>query len=300
MGSWDDARIFLAVIRAQSFTGAARSLALNQSTVSRRIAELEGQLGRPLFHRTARAFKPTELALRLRPQAETIEKAMTGWQRLALTEDRPEGVVRVATAEELTSGFLIPALPKLCRDYPGLQLEILGGARLVDLERGEADIAVRVIRPSQGDLVHRRLTTFTYRVFGTRALVRQVRSRSLAEVDWVALDDPQHRIPEAQWVDAQLGTRRPVLRTNNTLDLAHAAAAGLGLALLPDAVATRHRSLVCLSPGSKPILNRDLWIVTPRSLAKVPRVRAVMAWITDVCAGDQRDAGKDNSGRLRT
>ena len=281
MQSWDDARVFLAVIRKGSFTAAARALDLNQSTVSRKIADLESELGQPLFSRSRRSLQATELAERLRSPAERVERAMAGLDRAAAETDRPEGVVRVATAEELTSGLLVPAFGQLRRAHPDIQIELIGGSRVVDLERGDADLALRVVQPTRGDLVSRKVASFEFRPYASRAFIKRSRGAPLEALDWLALDDPQGRMPEARWVDEVVGERRPVLRTNNTLDLALAASEGLGAALLPNALAQRHKNLVPLD--AKVVLRRDLWLVAPRALARVARVRAVMAWIMKAC-----------------
>ena len=295
MKSWDDARLLLAVVRHPSLTAAAHGLGLNQSTVSRRLAALEAELGRPLFHRSARSLRPTELASRLIEHAEAIERAVAAFDRAALEEDQPVGAVRLATAEELTSALLVPAFDRLHRRHPDIQLEIVGAGRIVDLERGEADLALRVVRPTRGELVSRVVATLRYHAYASRAYRRRAGERSLDELDWVALDDPRGQMPEAQWVAGHLRQRTPLLQTNNTLDLALAASRGVGAALLPEVLAARHQNLVRLRPDGPPALTRKLWLVTHRALVEVARVRAVMDWIIEICAAPE-DALADAAG----
>ena len=284
MQSWADGRFFLAVARGGSFTAASRRLGVNQSTVSRRIAELERAIGGELFHRTPREFALSELAVRLVPRAERVEQAMAELARAAEAGDEPSGTVRVATTEELVSAVLVPAFDDLRREFPRIQLELIGGGRVVSIERGAADAALRAVRPSRGELVSRNVASLRYSAYASRGYLRRHRGVALAELDWLALDDPGGRLPEARWVDDLLGARRAVLRTTNTLDLAAAAARGQGVALLPDALAARYDNLAQLDETAPPIVERRLWLVTHRSLSRVARVRAVMGWIAAACA----------------
>ncbi|MCB9618304.1 MAG: LysR family transcriptional regulator [Sandaracinus sp.] len=283
MRDWNDARLFLAVLRAGSFARASRELGLDASTLSRRVAELERSLDAVLFHRTTRSLEPTERALRLAPHAEAMELAAVALRRSA-SEDAPEGVVRVTCPEELASGLLVPAFGTLRTAHPEVRLELVGGGRVLDLERGEADVAVRAVRPERGELRAKRLLRVRYRAYASRGYLRG-RARDADALEWLALDDPAGRSPEARWVDEVAGARGPVLRTNDTLDLATVAAAGWGAALLPDAMASRHPNLVPVWPERDATLERALWLVVPRKLARVGRVRAVMAWIEDVFRG---------------
>jgi len=277
MRDWNDARLFLAVLRAGNFARAARELRLDASTLSRRIAELERDLDTPLFQRTTRSLEPTEHALRLAPHAEAMELAAVALRRSA-TEDAPAGIVRVTCPEELASGLLVPAFGALRRAHPEVRLELVGGGRVLDLERGEADVALRAVRPERGPLVARRVLQARYRAYASRGYLRG-RSREAGTLDWLALDDPSGTAPEARWVLEAAGSRGPILRTNDTLDLAAAAAAGWGATLLPEPLAARHANLVRVWPDAEPPLERSLWIVVPRKLARVARVRAVVRWL---------------------
>ncbi|MEM9461893.1 MAG: LysR family transcriptional regulator [Myxococcota bacterium] len=281
---WDDVRFFLAVARAGGFTAAARRLGVNQSTVSRRIAELEAAVDGELFHRSTREFTPSELAVRLLEHAEHIERAMAAFDRAAKETDEPVGVVRVATAEELASALLVPSFATLRASYPQVQLQIVGEGRVSRLDRGEADVALRLVRPSQGALVCRRVATLEYAAYASRGYLRRCRNQTLERMDWLSLDDPHGVLPEARWVTDVLRSRAPVLATNNTLDIAAAAARGIGAALLPQLLAAQYDNLVRIEPKTAPVLTRSLWLVTHRSLAPIARVRAVMEWIADACA----------------
>ncbi|MEM1414596.1 MAG: LysR family transcriptional regulator [Myxococcota bacterium] len=267
----DDVVVFLAVARAGSFTEAARRLGTHQSTVSRRIAELEASLGGRLFQRSARAFQLTPLASRLLPEAEAVAAAVERFRQSAAHPDRPAGVVRLATAEELASELLVPALGALWEAAPEIDLVLEGRTELVPIGPGGADVALRVVRPAQQSLRFRKVGALRYGVYASAAYL----AVPTAERRWLALHDPEGVLQETRWVAARSAGRTPRFRANDTRDLARAAADGLGLAILPEALARRH-DLVCLEETG---LTRTLWLVTHEALAEEARVRAVIDWV---------------------
>ena len=155
---WRLVRSFLAVLDAGSLTGAARSSGAHQPTLSRHVAELEAQLGLPLFERTGRGVTPTAAALAI---AEAARQMEAGADRLALQLARRRevttGSVRISTSHVAAAWLLPPVLAALQQAEPGIQLELVGSNALSNLLRREADIAVRMLRPTQGSLVARKL-----------------------------------------------------------------------------------------------------------------------------------------------
>jgi DNA-binding transcriptional LysR family regulator len=283
MNDWGDVQIFLALCRTASFARAAAQLAVDASTVSRRVAELERSLGCRLFERSTRAVALTDRAKRLLPHAEEIERAVVAMRREAAEPELAEGRVRVAAPEEIVGGVLVPALSSLLQAHPELRVDLIGAGALADLERGEADVALRVVRPEKGDLVSRRVVSVRYRAYASRSYLRGRSTDAPGDLEWLALDDPNARSPETHWVRAVCGPNGPRMRTNDTRALAVAAAAGHGAALLPEPIASRHAELTPLWPAGDAVLERTLWLVTPRKLARTARVRAVSRWMEEAC-----------------
>jgi len=155
---WRLVRSFLAVLDAGSLMGAARALHAQQPTLSRHVAELEAQLGAPLFERTGRGVLPTATALaiadaarQMQGAAEALARSVAG-QRSAAT-----GMVRITTSMVAATYLLPPVLAALRLEEPGIQLELVASNALSNLLRREADIAVRMVRPAQGSLVAKKL-----------------------------------------------------------------------------------------------------------------------------------------------
>lgn len=155
---WRLVRSFVAVLEAGSVLGAARALGMQQPTVSRHVAELEVQLGAPLFERTGRGTVPTALALaiaepagRMRDDADALARA------LVRGREATTGSVRITTSEVAAVWMLPDVLARLAEAEPGIQVELVASNRIDNLLRREADIAVRMARPDQATLVARKV-----------------------------------------------------------------------------------------------------------------------------------------------
>jgi DNA-binding transcriptional LysR family regulator len=155
---WSLVRSFVAVLDAGSLMGAARALGAQQPTLSRHIAELEAQLGAPLFERTGRGVTATAAALAIAEAARQMEH---GAERLARAvagqRDATTGTVRVTTSEVAAAYLLPPILVALAEQEPGIQVEVVASNQISNLLRREADIAVRMVRPQQSSLIARKL-----------------------------------------------------------------------------------------------------------------------------------------------
>lgn len=155
---WRLVRSFLAVLDAGSLMGAARALHAHQPTLSRHVAELEAQLGAPLFERTGRGVSPTPTALAIAEAARQMELGAEALARtLAGQRDQTTGTVRVTTSMVAATYLLPPVLAALHFEEPGIQLELVASNQITNLLRREADIAVRMVRPVQTSLVARKL-----------------------------------------------------------------------------------------------------------------------------------------------
>jgi DNA-binding transcriptional LysR family regulator len=155
---WSLVRSFLAVLDAGSLMGAARQLGAQQPTLSRHVAELEAQLGAPLFERTGRGVTPTLLALAVADAARQMQDGADALARsLARERAVTTGSVRI-TASQVAATWLLPALlARLAEAEPGIQIELVASNQLSNLLRREADIALRMVRPAQSSLVARKL-----------------------------------------------------------------------------------------------------------------------------------------------
>lgn len=155
---WALVKSFVAVLDTGSLMGAARKLGAQQPTLSRHIAELEAQLGTPLFERTGRGLVPTAAALAIETAAREMDLGAVALARvLARQNETTTGVVRISASQEVSSYLLPPVLAALHAVEPNIQIELVASNTISNLLRREADIAVRMVRPSQGSLVAKKI-----------------------------------------------------------------------------------------------------------------------------------------------
>lgn len=281
---WNDVRYALAVARGTSLAAAARALGVDQTTVARRLRVLESCVGTPLFERHKGQFAPTAAGAVLMERGQRVEQEIAALRHLAADYDaQVRGVVRLTAVDALVSHYLARHLAELRARHPELTVELIASSRSLDLARREADIALRLARPQSGDFVVRRLAGFGYGVYGHAAATT---ADDWRRCHWVAYEHSLAHVPEMRWLAERVEDERIVLRCNNMDALATAAADGLGLAVLPRLVGARHATLHCLS-GERPVLSRDLWLVVPRELRQVPRIRAVGDWLAERLRADQ-------------
>lgn len=278
---WDDLSLLLAVHRGGTLAGAADRLGVDPSTVSRRLRACEDSLGARLFDRTPDGLVATELAERLLPHAERAEAAvMAATAEAAGTDSRLEGTVRLALAEGMAAYGVCPRLPDFRRRYPQVQLELVTGTGLVDLTRREADIALRFVRPTRGDLVARRVAGIgPYVAVSTHAYLEQhPRDEPLCWIGWVP--EKMH-LPEGQLYQRTVD-RPPTIACTDMVTMVEALRAGSGAMLLPQVLAGAIPGLVVLPEITVAPFEASVWLVTHRALREVPRVHAVWTWLEEL------------------
>lgn len=268
---WDDLRIFLAAYRAGSLTQAASGLKIEQSTVSRRVAALEHALG-PLFSRSREGLQPTALAAGMFPHAEQAEAAFGRVSALAAGQaETVEGTVRVAITEEMASALLLPALPALLAAHPGLRVEVVAGHSAVDLTRREADIALRFVRPTRGDLLVTRVGHMPLAAIAHRDLEL---NGSVPAWPWVELDAGLGDMVEGRWLQTHVGRAGRVSVSSYNLQV-EAVRLGLGVALLAEALPRLHDDLRIVPTVRALPEPLPLFLVTHRILRPLPRLQVV-------------------------
>lgn len=275
---WNDVRYALVIARCGSLASAAGALGVDQTTVARRLRALESRLGTPLFERLKGRLAPTPAGGVLVERGVRIEREIAALRHLAADhQTQVQGVIRITAVDAVISHYLARQLAALRARHPALAVELIASSKTLDLCRREADIAVRLARPQSGDFVVRRLAELAYGVYGARG---EPVAEDWNACHWVAYENSLAQVPEMRWLAQRAGDERIVLRCNNMDALATAVADGLGLGVLPRLVGARHAALCCLS-GDEPVLRREMWLVVPRELRDVPRIRAVSDWLVE-------------------
>jgi len=285
---WDGLQVFLAVARAGRISAAARRLEVEHTTISRRLAALEADLGVPLFYRTTSGYFLTPNGQNVLANAEAMERAAIGVSaRARESSGAVAGRVRVALPPEFASHWLAPHLAEFRECHPRIELQLLVGTRQRDLSRGEAELAVQSPRPRHQGLVAVRIGRTAVGLYASRALVgdRRLRVHSVESAKGLPLlvfTAPFQMLQAARWFQPLLAAGPIALETNSTHALVEAARAGAGLAVLARFVARGYDDLVAISD---PVAEHDVWLVTHPEFRRDPKVRATSDFLTRIAAG---------------
>jgi DNA-binding transcriptional LysR family regulator len=276
---WDELRTFLEVMRDGSLSGAGRRLGLAQPTVGRHVDALEAALGLPLFARSPRGLSPTEAASSLLPHVEAMAAASAALARAAAGEASADhGVVRV-TASEIVGCEVLPSIFAAFRsEKPGVAIELALTNRNEDLSRRDADIAVRMARPTQSALVARRIGEtriglYAHRDylgrFGAPASLTELASHRLIGFD---RDDRAFRLVGG--LADQLTRESLGFRCDSDLAQLAALRAGVGIGGCQENIARRTPELTPVLPAEI-AFSLDMWLVMHEDMKATPRVRAL-------------------------
>ncbi len=280
---WALVKSFVAVLEAGSLLGAARKSGARQPTLSRHVAELEAQLGTPLFERTGRGVVPTAAALAIADAAHQMEAGADAInaalvQRGAATS----GTVRVATSQVAASYLLPPLLTALQREEPGIQIELVVSNALSNLLRREADIALRMVRPVQASLVAKKLADIAIVACAHKSYLKR------AGTPRQPIDLMQHRLVGYDRDDtiirgfASLGapiTREHfALRTDDQIAYGRLIAAGAGIGFAARYNLAHWPDVVVVLPDLK-IAQLPCWLAVHREIRGNAIVRRVFDWL---------------------
>ncbi|MCY1019021.1 LysR family transcriptional regulator [Pyxidicoccus sp. MSG2] len=294
---WDDLRYLLAVARQGSLAGAARELRVDATTVGRRLDALEKSLGTRLVLRGARALALTEAAEAVVVRAREMEDGLRLLHDAVATEARAVGTVRLTATEYLAQALLAPRLGELHTLHPGLDLELVSGSELVDLQRGDADLALRLAPPRGDALVVRKVGEVAFAMYAARGYLR--RHGAPRPGDFHGHCVLVYRASLTSGAESEelkrltAGARR-LLQSNSSVVLREAAAAGLGVALLPCLSGERDSRLTRVGAGV--LAKRPLWLVFHKDLQKSPRVRAASDWVVELCRKERAGLAGQESG----
>ncbi|GAB5350032.1 LysR family transcriptional regulator [Alteriqipengyuania sp. 357] len=268
--NWDDLRILAALEREGSLAAAARRLGVNHATVSRRIAALEGDLGQRLIRRLARSTPLTEKGREIAAIAREMER---GAQKVARVGHAAQGTltgtVRLTAPPVLVSEIIIPALGALRSAHPDLRIVLSANSHIASLDRGQADLAVRMVEPQGQQNIVRRIGQVDFALYGVQRIAKQPPQ----EWRFIAFDETLAHLAQQRWLEEYAGSRPLDLLTGDFHSQFAAARAGLGVALLPCIMGDACPDLERLAPdqpGARPV-----WLVIHADLRDAPAVRAV-------------------------
>lgn len=279
---WDKVRVFFAAAEAGSFTHAGTALGLSQSAVSRQVGALEQELKVPLFHRHARGLILTEQGeLLYRTAREVLQKLEQTRARLTDSREKPHGELRITANVGLGAHWLTPRLGEFMDQYQDIQVHLILTDDELDLSMREADVALRLRQPVQGDLIQRRLFTVHFHAYAAPDYMKRFgQPKTVAELDDHRLlmfggTLPPHLLDLNWHLTAGREARDPREATfviNNLTGLIRSAQRGYGIAILPDYLVEPTDGLVQLL-GGEAMPELDCYLVYAEEMKGVARVQ---------------------------
>jgi len=282
---WALVRSFLAVLEAGSVMGAARRLGARQPTLSRHVAELEAQLGAPLFERTGRGVVPTRTALAIADAARRMDDAAQSLVRtVAGRRQETGGTVRVTTSEVAAAYLLPPLFARLQTLEPAISVDVVASNQITNLLRREADIAVRMARPTQASLVARRIAEIRIGAYAHRRyLARAGTPRGLDELlnhRLVGYDSDETLLRGFARMGLHVGREQFAVRTDNQVVYGRLVAEGAGIGFVA-------RYNAAGWPGVVPVLEQlripslPCWLAVHREIRSSGAVRRVYEFLAE-------------------
>ena len=277
--SWNDLRVFAAVVQKGTLSAAGRHLGLSQPTIGRHIDNLEKALNKKLFDRGSRGYQLTEQGLELLPHIEAMERASNAIEEQ--DQDKLAGIVRLSLPE-ITSRYLGKRLLPLQKLYPDIKLEIATSNQFVNLSRREADIALRTELPAQGDLRTKLAFKTQAAIFASHQYVNQNPAALTGEryqnCEWIVPIDGCSSKQATEWYQEQISPSRISYRCASFHVMMDLALAGAGLILWTSGYARDHVGLVRVSEEITS-QQRDYWLVAHSEVLENPRVRVIWDWL---------------------
>lgn len=275
MLDWQDLYFFTVLARTQSLSAAARELRVEHATVGRRLDALEKALGLRLVDRLPRSRPLTEAGRALNRILSPLPRIAGEVRQLSrVASIDVAGTVRVSAPPSLAIHTLAPHIAGLRQQHPGLNVVLLPSLSMAALDKGEADIALRTVRPEEDALVRRKIGVVRFALYGSVEFSR----RPAEQWTFIAYDDSRDHLPQQAWLH-QIRRHRPVVfAAGDLMSQQMAARSGVGAVVLPTTVGDNDPALQRLLVDSQAPA-RDLWLTVYPDLRRSPSVKAVMDFL---------------------
>jgi DNA-binding transcriptional LysR family regulator len=289
MFEWSDLRYFLAVAEHGSTLAASRALKTSQSTVQRRLAELERNLGRALVSRHTTGYQLTEFGQEMLPYAREVERAVLAFEQQKEIHERGEtGVIRLTCPEPILARIRQSRiLDRFHEKHPGLKVEFAMSDKYLDIAKGDADVALRSGDTDDGALVGKKIADSLWAIYASRSYIQQNgKPESVADLRKHALigfDESMAKHRLSLWLEEVAPGANYAARVNSVLGLVAAAKSDAGVAALPTALGDAEAGLVQVIPPV-PELARSWRLLTHPDLRKTPRVSAFFDFVNEEIA----------------
>jgi DNA-binding transcriptional LysR family regulator len=279
---WDDLKVLLALSRKGSARGAAKELGVSNSTVTRRLDDMEHNLHTRLFDRTPDGYKLTGAGEQVLPTAEHVEELVLAAERKITGGDQElEGSIRVTLPPVSRMGFLVRRLAEFAEQYPGIELELMSSLDALDLSRREADIAIRVMPANTSPpeyLIGRLLSPITASAYVHRKMLNPDKPEDVSHLPWIGKNPVEQK---EEWLANTDYPLQPVRHAIIDVSLLiEAVRWGMGMAYMPCFSCYNDPDIVRV-PGATIFHHADMWVLTHKDLRLSARMRVVREIIAE-------------------
>lgn len=268
--NWDDLRLFLAVARTGSISGAARQLGVQHSTISRRMRSFEEKLGARLIERKKSGYELTQAGENIKETATQIEREVLGVEGALVGQDTNlVGPLRVTAINNMASSVLMPMFASFSEKHPAVELHVIVSNTDASLSEREADVAIRLTNSPTDTLIGKRIVTVASTIYGSREYLKQLREQG-REPAWIGVECCGFH---KTWTRQACGEQTHNFISDDTLLTLSAIREGLGVSILP-----------CFMGDTDPLLERycdpdpaynlGLWVLLHPDLKRTARVQA--------------------------
>lgn len=280
---WDDLRIFLGIARAGTLSAAGRRLDLDPTTVARRLARLEGEIGRSLFEITPAGHVPTPRGLELLAHAQAMESAAIACAEGSAGAAPANSTIRVSVSEGFGTSLVAPNLVRFVDRYPAVTVELVASTGFLNPSRREADIAIMLARPKRGPLVARKLTDYHLGLYGQAGMIPPPDRMTLSKARLIGYVPDLIYAPELDYLNEAAPGQSATLSSTNVNSQAAMIRSGAGIGILPcfigDADPLMQRLL-----SQEVDIRRTFWLVIHKDLRGVAQVKLFTAWLDELVA----------------
>lgn len=289
--NWDNLKLALTIARNGSLNGAAAELGINVSTASRRLAQLESALATVCFVRRPAGIEPTPAGQVIIDHAREVEQQMVALRHAAACQSSSPSVTVTVTCTDLVgSALVIPALASLSTSAANVLINLNTDERLLDLHRGEADLAFRVKRPANGGLRIRKIAEIGYGLYASRDYLERVgrpaTTTDLAKHQLVGNETIHEHHLGAMWWESHCARGRVIVRADRSIDRQECAQNGLGIALLANPVGRKAGLERVLPEENLPCL--EVFLLAQPGALQVPHVRELAEHIATYARAQSR------------
>lgn len=285
---WNQARAFLVTAEEGTLSAAARALGLTQPTLGRQVAALENNLGITLFERVGRSLSLTQAGLELLEHVRAMGEAASRVSLVASGQSQSiEGKVSITATNVMATYHLPPLLKQLREMAPAIEIEIVASNEVRDLQRREADIAIRHGRPEQPELIAKLVGETSAHLYAAKEYLDRIGRphcpSDLADADFIGFEHPERLLPVLEPLGLSLSRANFKLVSASGTVIQELMKQGLGIGIMTKQDAARLPELEAVLPKLAPI-PVPIWLVTHRELHSSRRIRLVFDFLAEAFA----------------